>query len=204
MRFLKQWRREAHRGALRIRTSVTLLLLFSMTVPLGAVLGVSLLPSAYAAPDPDLYAKTYGGTGDDEAWSVVVASDGDIIVAGDTDSFGAGGWDFWVLRLNSGGSIPDCDPIASTSVTPQSTSVSPDDTSVTPDDTSVTPDDTNITPALTNAQEATECYFAPQPVGGVIATVGWLRVILPWLILISLLGLGTVGVAFTVKRSNRR
>jgi hypothetical protein len=74
--------------------------------------------------------------------------------------------------------------------------------SVDPDATEVDPSVTRVSPNPSNAQEATQCYFAPPagaPVGGETATVDWLRVILPWLILISLLGLGTVAVAFTVK-----
>ncbi|ACS33476.1 protein kinase domain-containing protein [Thermococcus gammatolerans] len=36
---------------------------------------------------------------------VKIASNGDIIVVGDTDSFGAGGEDVWVLRLDSNGKV---------------------------------------------------------------------------------------------------
>jgi uncharacterized delta-60 repeat protein len=49
--------------------------------------------------------KTYGGSGDDYAWSVQQTSDGGYIVAGYTNSSGAGGFDFWVLKLNSTGGI---------------------------------------------------------------------------------------------------
>ncbi|HII67837.1 MAG TPA: hypothetical protein HA302_07530 [Thermococcaceae archaeon] len=49
--------------------------------------------------------KTYGGSADEEAYAVAVAENGDIIVAGDTMSFGAGGADFWVLRLDANGNI---------------------------------------------------------------------------------------------------
>ncbi|AHF80611.1 NHL repeat-containing protein [Thermococcus paralvinellae] len=49
--------------------------------------------------------KTYGGKGDDSAYAVAVASNGDIIVAGSTSSFGAGDYDLWVLRLDKNGNI---------------------------------------------------------------------------------------------------
>ncbi len=53
--------------------------------------------------------KTYGGTGDDFAASVQQTSDGGYVVGGFTASFGAGGQDFWVLKVDSGGSItPAC------------------------------------------------------------------------------------------------
>ena len=47
--------------------------------------------------------KTYGGTGDDQAWSLVETSDGGYIIAGSTDSFGAGGYDFWLIKTDEYG-----------------------------------------------------------------------------------------------------
>ena len=47
----------------------------------------------------------YGGTGDDRAWSIRQASDGGFIVAGETNSFGAGGFDIWVWKLEASGSV---------------------------------------------------------------------------------------------------
>ena len=49
--------------------------------------------------------KTYGGSDDDVATAVVVADNGDIIVAGCTLSFGAGKDDVWVLRLDANGNV---------------------------------------------------------------------------------------------------
>ncbi|MDK2914937.1 MAG: hypothetical protein PWQ79_1852 [Thermococcaceae archaeon] len=51
------------------------------------------------------WSKTYGGSGFDVAFAVAIAPNGDIIVAGETDSFGAGGGDVWVLRLDENGNI---------------------------------------------------------------------------------------------------
>ena len=48
---------------------------------------------------------TYGGTGYDYPASIQQTSDGGYIVAGDTDSFGAGGSDFWIVKLDSAGSV---------------------------------------------------------------------------------------------------
>ena len=48
------------------------------------------------------WAKTYGGKDWDGARAVAVTPEGDIIVAGYTWSFGAGGKDVWVLRLDGG------------------------------------------------------------------------------------------------------
>jgi hypothetical protein len=49
--------------------------------------------------------RTYGGVGGDFAYSVVAASDGGFAVAGVTDSFGAGGNDFWLIKTDSVGSM---------------------------------------------------------------------------------------------------
>jgi predicted secreted protein len=47
--------------------------------------------------------NTYGGSSADVASSIQQTSDGGYIVAGSTESFGAGGSDFWVLKLDSTG-----------------------------------------------------------------------------------------------------
>ncbi len=52
-----------------------------------------------------VWQKTYGGAGIDMAYSIRQTSDGGYIVAGYTDSFGAGGSDIWVLKLDSTGGI---------------------------------------------------------------------------------------------------
>lgn len=49
--------------------------------------------------------KTYGGGRRDEATSIQQATDGGFIVAGGTESFGAGDSDAWVLKLDSDGNV---------------------------------------------------------------------------------------------------
>lgn len=49
--------------------------------------------------------KTYGDVYIDYAYAVTQTFDGGYAVAGGTESFGAGGFDLWILRLDSGGSI---------------------------------------------------------------------------------------------------
>ena len=49
--------------------------------------------------------KTYGGTQYDFAYSVQQTADGGYIVAGQTDSFGAGGYDAWIMKLEGNGNI---------------------------------------------------------------------------------------------------
>jgi len=49
------------------------------------------------------WARTYGGVQVEVAYSVQTTADGGFVVAGYTTSFGAGGPDAWVLRLDAGG-----------------------------------------------------------------------------------------------------
>lgn len=50
-----------------------------------------------------VWTRTYGGTDWDFAYSVCQTSDGGYLVAGETYSFGAGGSDVWVLKLDDNG-----------------------------------------------------------------------------------------------------
>lgn len=49
--------------------------------------------------------KTYGGTEFENLESIEQTTDGGYIVAGATNSFGAGGREYWVLKLDSSGNI---------------------------------------------------------------------------------------------------
>jgi hypothetical protein len=51
------------------------------------------------------WSKTYGGSGNDWAYSVKQASDGGYIIAGTTFSFGAGNNDFYLVRTDGSGNL---------------------------------------------------------------------------------------------------
>jgi predicted secreted protein len=64
------------------------------------------------------WAKTYGGPGNEYPWGAVIdqASDGGYTLVDSTSSFGAGGYDIWILKLDSNGDIPGCGFIARANV----------------------------------------------------------------------------------------
>jgi len=49
--------------------------------------------------------RTYGGRGDDWAFSLIQTTDGGYMVAGLTSSKGAGEEDFWVIKLDNQGNM---------------------------------------------------------------------------------------------------
>jgi hypothetical protein len=80
-------------------------------------------------PDGDIiWQKTYGGDGEEGAFSIIETCDDlgnpdGYIVAGETYGFGAGESDILVLKLNSDGEIPNCSIMGSSDVTVRNTSV---------------------------------------------------------------------------------
>ena len=52
-----------------------------------------------------LWAKTYGGTGNDYAYHVEQTLDGGYALLGQTASFGAGGNDFWLVKTDENGNM---------------------------------------------------------------------------------------------------
>jgi uncharacterized delta-60 repeat protein len=52
-----------------------------------------------------IWAKTYGGTHYEYAFSVQQTSDGGYIMAGYTGSFGAGGWDIFLIKTDANGNV---------------------------------------------------------------------------------------------------
>lgn len=85
-------------------------------MPSGGYVSVGATQSAGAgdfdgwifATDADgqlLWEKALGGPKVEKLYAVAVAPSGDIYAAGYTESFGSGGWDFWVIKLGPSGDI---------------------------------------------------------------------------------------------------
>ncbi|MDD5529585.1 MAG: T9SS type A sorting domain-containing protein [bacterium] len=68
---------------------------------LVGVIGVVHL--AFASAPVTLWTKTYGGTNYDLGYSVQQTQDGGFIIAGNTESFGAGGSNAYLIKTNSSG-----------------------------------------------------------------------------------------------------
>jgi uncharacterized delta-60 repeat protein len=81
-----------------------------------------------------IWAKTYGGTYWDEVSSVQQTSDGGYIVAGYTTSFGAGGWDIFLIKTDANGNLGSCSIVRNetTTVTTPSPTVNTPSPSVYP------------------------------------------------------------------------
>ncbi|MCK4829573.1 T9SS type A sorting domain-containing protein [bacterium] len=74
-------------------------------LPLGGVAFILCVVTTLtlAQPPDTLWTKTYGGINDDAASSVQQTSDDGYIIAGWTESFGAGGSDVYLIKTDAGG-----------------------------------------------------------------------------------------------------
>jgi hypothetical protein len=89
------------------------------------------------------WSKTIGGANDDNFLSIIQTTDGSYAAAGSTASFGAGGYDAYIVKLDTGGNT------CGNSSSPLSTVESPTSTVMSPAPTVTSPTPTVITPAST-------------------------------------------------------
>jgi hypothetical protein len=66
---------------------------------------VSFLFVGSVGASSEMWSQTYGGTSDDSASSLVSSSDGGYALAGSTKSFGAGDFDFWLVKTDAYGNM---------------------------------------------------------------------------------------------------
>jgi hypothetical protein len=68
------------------------------------ILAILVLTAAGRTQPPDtLWTQTYGGYNQDKAYSVQQTTDGGYIIAGATQSFGSGNWDFYLVKTDADG-----------------------------------------------------------------------------------------------------
>ena len=86
----------------RVRIGLSLLLVVLILFSLG--FGNSIMQFTVSAAG--MWSMTYGGTGDDYGWGETVqTSDGGYAITGDTNSSGAGGRDFWLIKTDANGNM---------------------------------------------------------------------------------------------------
>jgi uncharacterized delta-60 repeat protein len=105
--------------------------------------------------------KAYGGTDNEEAYSIRQTTDSGYIVAGYTDSFDAGGGDFWVMKLDSNGNITGCSAEGTSNAVVNDTGAAGVNSGAASPDTIVAPTDTNAIPADTSFAPTQVCSYTP-------------------------------------------
>jgi len=85
-------------GTLSKSLAVLLVLTAASAIILIGSSTVPILPKG-----SQVWSETFGGAGDEWAFSVIQTSDGGYAIAGYTDSFGVGNMDFWLVKTDSFG-----------------------------------------------------------------------------------------------------
>ena len=102
--------------------------------------------------------QTFGRGHFNDPNSLQQTNDGGYIINGFTDSFGAGKYDFLVVKIDSNGYIdPTCEYMKESNATSSDTNILPQDTYVLPVDTNINPQDTPVSPQETDATVSLIC-----------------------------------------------
>jgi hypothetical protein len=71
----------------------------------GVLFMIGMVTIGYTQAPDTLWTRTYGGTGSDAGNVIRQTSDGGFIIAGYTESFGAGQQDIWLVKIDANGDI---------------------------------------------------------------------------------------------------
>ena len=87
---------------------ITFFLIFLIVISSSLSIGINIKESKKALHSNEYFPKeawnkTYGGTALDWGWCVQGTSDGGLIIAGETVSFGSGGYDAWLIKTDING-----------------------------------------------------------------------------------------------------
>ncbi|RLF08229.1 MAG: hypothetical protein DRJ60_00880 [Thermoprotei archaeon] len=103
------------------------------------------------------WAKTIGGADYECSYSIQQTSDGSYVITGFTDSYGAGGFDVFVVKLDSSGNISGCSSVSSTSPSVSSPSPSVSSVALTASSQSLSASSTSPTATSPTPSTATQC-----------------------------------------------
>jgi hypothetical protein len=105
------------------------------------------------------WAKIIGGIGNERVTSIQQTPDGGYVMSGNTNSYGAGDLDFFLLKLDPSGDCPGCSLIQDQTSNVSVSSPTPTVTEVIPEISSPSPTVTSVTPIVTNVipEENTLC-----------------------------------------------
>lgn len=106
-----------------------------------------------------IWQRTYGGPGLDEVYSIQPTTDGGYIAAGTTNSFGAGEYDAWLLKLDADGAITGCASMGTLNATSALSNASARDGTATIASTSLAPEGGTLSTGNTSAVLRQLCYY---------------------------------------------
>jgi len=113
-----------------------------------------------------IWQKTYGGSNNDDAYSIQQTSDGGYIVAGATNSFGIGNFDLWILKINADGTMStSCTFINDIGVNAVNSSKTPANTNAVISSLSLTVENPEIPGVNSMATDTLMCTSCPAPSG---------------------------------------
>jgi hypothetical protein len=105
------------------------------------------------------WSKTFGGPGSEAISSIQQTSDGGYIAAGYTNSYGAGGYDSFIIKLDSSGNASGCSLLQNASFSLSSVSVST--SSASPSISSVSVSTSSASPSISSLS-LNQTIFCPE------------------------------------------
>lgn len=109
-----------------------------------------------------LWQKLYGGNGSQYGYSIKNLTDGTLFAAGQSNSFGTGTVDFWVLKLDEYGTISyACPYIYNTTLNKAVTTVSANNITLTKTTTTSIATTTSLTAATSQLTSSVQCTAPP-------------------------------------------
>jgi len=72
-------------------------------IPRLLISGILFISISFTVNGQNIFQRTFGGSGDDQGYGIDETSDGGFILSGTTSSYGAGGDDIYIVKIDSNG-----------------------------------------------------------------------------------------------------